>query len=176
MLRSCCEVNSRFMGEHINPESSESVRQLLTFLREESASARDHVRTQATADRELLTNTIKIVALPLTAVVAVVAFLGFKSLSDLKETIQQEAHNETKTEITRLHTETESQINAMQSEIRQRLNQQFQTDNLRIIVKDAARDQTQTSAKPLILSEVARQVKSRVDAEQGNIRNAVTSE
>jgi hypothetical protein len=157
-------------------EATESVRELLTFLREESASARDHLRNQANEDRELLTNTIKIVALPLTAVVAVVAFLGFKSLADLKETIQQEARNETKTEITRLKTETESQIKTMQSEIRQRLDQQFQTQTLRDIVKDAAREQTQTSARPLILGEVAKQVKSRVDAEQGNIRTAVTNQ
>jgi hypothetical protein len=152
------------------------VRELLTFLREESASARDHLRNQATEDRELLTNTIKIVAFPLTAVVAVVAFLGFKSLSDLKETIQREARNETKTEIARMHIETESQIKTMQSEIRQRLDQQFQAPNLRDIVKDAAREQTQNSARPLILGEVAKQVKSRVDAEQGSIRNAVTTQ
>lgn len=157
-------------------DSSEQVRELLTFLREESRSNRNYLQNQADADRELLTKTAKIVAVPLGALIAVVGLFGFKSLSDLKESIQNEARAETKTEIARMQGETDAQIKAMQSEIHARLNQQFQSDNLRGLVKDAAKEQTQTTAKPLIEAEVATQVKQRVDAEQGNIRRAVSEQ
>ena len=144
---------------------SEQMRELMTFLREESSSMRDHLRNQAEADRELLSKTMKMVALPFTAILAIVAVLGFKSFADLKNSIQSEARKETNQEITR-----------MQSEIRDRLNKQFESQTLREIVKDAAKEQTQTTARPLIEGEVATQVKQRVDAEQGNILRAVTEQ
>src|SRR5205807_5241341 len=90
--------------------------------------------------------------------------------------IHTQTQVETKTEITRMQADSERQIKAMQLEIRSRLDQQFQNPIIENLVKDAAKEQTQMSANPLIKIEVARQVKNRVDAEQSNIRHAVTEE
>src|SRR5262249_9642291 len=43
-------------------------------------------------------------------------------------------------------------------------------------VRDAAKEQTQTTARPLIQTAVASQVKARVDEEQGTIRHTVTEQ
>jgi hypothetical protein len=110
-----------------NPDSLEPIRDLLTYLRTENISNREYLRDQADADRNLLTKTAKLVAVPLAVLIAVVGFLGFKSLSDLKSAIQNEAHSESKAEIARMQTETDAQIKSMQSDIRERLNQQFQS-------------------------------------------------
>jgi len=159
-----------------NPDSLEPIRDLLTYLRTENISNREYLRDQADADRDLLTKTAKLVAVPLAVLIAVVGFLGFKSLSDLKSAIQNEAHSESKAEIARMQTETDAQIKSMQSDIRERLNQQFQSQNLRGIVMEAAKEHTQTTAKPLIQAEVGSQVKRRLDAEQGSIQRAITDQ
>jgi hypothetical protein len=136
---------------------------LLQFLREENAANRIAVRDDAEANRRLLLDTVKFVSIPTSLLIAIAALLGFKSLSDLKGAIRSEARSETQAEIMR-----------MQGEIRQRLNAQFQTPELQKMVKEAASESTKAAAAPLIKSEVAAQVKSRVDAEQPAISAAVT--
>lgn len=163
-------------GQQPEPYSSDQIRELMTFLRQESVANKDHLRNQAEADRELLKHTLWIVALPLTALITVAGIFGFRSVSDLKDTIRTQAQTETKTEIARMQADTEKQIKAMQGEIRNRLDDQFKGQIIRDLVKEAAKDQAQATAKPLIQREVATQVRRQVDAEQGNIRHTVTVE
>ncbi len=140
----------------------DQTRELLRFLREENDANRQAVRDEGEANRTLLLDTVKFVSIPVSLIIAIAAILGFKSLSDLKQTLQSEASRETKTEVTR-----------MQGEIRDTLKKQFQTPELQKMVKEAAGDSTRTAAEPLIKSEVAVQVKSRIDAQKGDIATAV---
>ena len=145
--------------------NSDQTRDLLQFLREENAASRSAVREDAEASRKLLLDTVRLISLPVTALAIIAAFLGFASVRDLKQTIQAEASRQTRTEITR-----------MQGEIRTRLDEQFQTPALQKTVKEAAKESTKTAAEPLIKSEVANQVRSRVDAEKPAIAAAVTQQ
>jgi hypothetical protein len=147
------------------PPNSDQTRDLLQFLREENAASRSAVREDAEASRKLLLDTVRLISLPVTALAIIAAFLGFASVRDLKQTIQAEARRQTQTEITR-----------MQGEIRTRLDEQFQTPALQKMVKEAAKESTKAAAEPLIKSEVATQVGSRVDAEKPAIAAAVTQQ
>jgi hypothetical protein len=154
----------------------DQTRELLQFLREENAANRAAVREDAEASRNLLRHTVWIVSIPVFALVSIAAFLGFRSITDLKQTIRDEARRETKAEIARMQTETQAEIARMQTEIRTTLQKQFQQPTLQNLVKDAAAESTRTAAEPLIKRAVAAQVETRVDAEQGAIRNALTAE
>ncbi len=154
----------------------DQIRELLTFLRQESTANKDYLNNQAEADRQLLKHTLWIVALPLTSLIVIAGIFGFKSISDLKESIRTQAEAETKTEIARMRQDTDNQITAMQLEIRNRLNQQFQNPVISGLVKNAAKEQAQTTAEPLIKGEVGKEVKRRVDAEQGTIKHIVSDQ
>jgi hypothetical protein len=145
-----------------NPEQ---IRDLLQFLRAENEANRNAVRDDAESNRKIFLDTMKIVSIPLSLIIVVATFLGIKSIGDAKGVIQAEACRETQAEVTR-----------MQSEIRVHLDQQFQTPTLQKLVKDAAKESTETSAAPLIKSEVAAQVKSRVDAERPAIAAVVNQQ
>ena len=147
------------------PLPQDQTRELLEFIRTESSANRAAVREDAESNRKLLLDTVKIISIPMSLVIVLFTFLGIKSMGDIKETIQTEARRETQSEITRL-----------QKEIRQSLEEQFQTPNLQKLVKEAARESTEKSAEPLIKSEVATQVKARVDAEKPAIASAVTKQ
>ena len=121
------------------------------------------MRDDAESTRKIFLDTMKIVSVPLSLIIIVAAFLGIKSIDDAKQTIQVEARRETQAEVTR-----------MQAEIRSRLDEQFQTPTLQKLVKEAARESTEKSAEPLIKSEVAGQVKLRVEAERPAIAAAVS--
>jgi hypothetical protein len=147
------------------PRFDPQTRDLLQFLREENAANRQAARDEADASRGLLRFTVWLVSIPISLMIVTAAFVGWRSLEDVKRTIRSEADHETKAEIAR-----------MQVEIRTTLKDQFQTPALQKTVKDAAIEATKASAEPLIKSEVAAQVRSRVDAERPSINAAVTQQ
>jgi hypothetical protein len=138
---------------------------MLQFLRDESDKHRQAMRDDGDANRKLLKDSLQLVAIPLTVLIAVAGFLGFRSVSDLKQGIQAEAERQTKQEVSK-----------MEGQIRDTLNSQFQSDKLRLLVKEAAKDATTHSAQPLIKSEVSSQVRIRVSAEEPTIRENVKKE
>jgi hypothetical protein len=60
---------------------------LLQFLREENEANRRAVREDAEASRGLLKFTVWLVAVPITALIIVVGWFGFKSVNDLRTTV-----------------------------------------------------------------------------------------
>ena len=144
---------------------SDDAKELLQFLREENEANRRAVRDDAEANRKLLLDTVKIVSVPVGILILIAGWMGFRSIGDLKSTLESEAQQSTQAEIAR-----------MQTEIRTRLSEQFQTPALQQAVKDAAVEATKTAADPLIKSEVASQVKARIDAERPTIEAAVTQQ
>ncbi len=151
--------------EPVNPRPESLDRDLFTFLREESQANRKALREDSDANRQALLGTLKIIAYPLAALLAISGFLGWRSIDDLKQSIQDEAKQETKTEIAR-----------MQEEIRQKLTAQFETPQLQKMVKEAAASQTQTVLRPLITQEVSTDVAKSVNAEQHTINSTLVSE
>jgi hypothetical protein len=72
--------------------SVESVdREMLTFLHEESATNRTALREETEAKRTLLKDTLRIAAFPLAVIIAVAGFFGWRSISDLRQSVQDEA-------------------------------------------------------------------------------------
>ncbi len=140
-------------------------RELLRFVQEQNTADREAIRNESEANRKLLLDSLKVLSFPVGILLAIAAFLGFRSVSDLKQTIQNEARNETQAEVKR-----------MQDEIRNRLNDQFQTPAIQKMVREAAAESTKTSATPMIKAEVATQVKSRVEAERPSITAAVNQQ
>src|ERR1017187_6112870 len=134
--------------EPLAQSRTEQTRDLLQFLREENEANRRASREDSEASRSLLRFTVWLVAVPITALILVVGWFGFKSVSDLKDSLQKQAEQSTNAEISR-----------MQDEIRRRLNQEFQTPTLQQMVKATAADYTKAQAEPLIRGEVANQVK-----------------
>jgi len=147
------------------PPPNDQTRELLQFLREENAANRTAVREDAEANRRLLLDTVRLISIPAAVVIAVAAFFGIRSISDLKETLEAEARRSTQVE-----------INKMQNEIQNRLSDQFKTPALQQMVNDAAASYTKSAADPLIKQEVATQVRTRVDAEKPTIVAAVTEQ
>jgi hypothetical protein len=147
------------------PDPSAQVRELLKFLREENDAARKVVLEDSEATRKLLKHSLWVVAIPLTIAIGVTGFLGIRSISDIRNAIQTEADRQTQAEIVR-----------MQSEIRGTLADKFKGPNIQQLVKDVAKDETVTAARPLIKQEVASQVKLGVAAERGTIQRAVVAE
>jgi|ERR1039458_3066821 hypothetical protein len=145
------------------PRLDPQTRDLLQFLREENDASRKAARDEADASRGLLRFTVWLVSVPISLMIVTAAFVGWRSLEDIKHTIRSEADHETKAEIAR-----------MQGEIRTTLKEQFQTPTIRKTVEDAAIEATKASAGPLIKSEVAAQVRARVEAERPAINAAVT--
>jgi hypothetical protein len=139
--------------------------EMLQFLRDEGERNRKSMRDDAELNRKLLKDALQLVAIPLTLLIAVAGFLGFRSVSDLKQGLQGEAKRETKQEVTK-----------MEEQIRTTLDSQFQTENLRRLVSDAAKQATSQSAQPLIKAEVYSQVRMRVAAEEPAIRETVKTE
>jgi hypothetical protein len=144
---------------------SDNTQQLITFLRQESQANRDALREDSTANRELLLGAIRIVAIPVGAAIVFLGLFGFKSFSDLKDQLQNSATQQINSETLK-----------MQQEIRNRLDDQFKTPVLQGLVRDAARDATEKSAKPLIEAEVKREVQDHIKAEAPQIRAAVINE
>jgi hypothetical protein len=141
------------------------IKELLEFLRKENDASRTAVRQDSDANRKLLTDSLKVIAYPATAALAILSFLGFRSVTEMKSTIQTEAKAQTSAEVTR-----------MQEEIRKRLGEQFQTPNLKAIVSEAARNATATTAQPLIKAEVNTQVGRSIEAQKGVIKQSVTDQ
>jgi hypothetical protein len=140
-------------------------RELLTFLREESEANRKSLREEADSTRKLFSDTLKIAAIPLSLVIAITGFLGWRSFSDLKESIQNEAKQETQAEISR-----------MQQEIRDKLKVQFETPQLKQMVQEAATNQTGQVLRPLIEREVSSNVSRSVKEQQPTIHSTIVSE
>jgi len=171
--RNCARIGGNFnnmepidsLVTHSSCDTAQLDRELLKFLRQESEANRKALRDDAGANRKALLGTLKIVSYPLAVVLAVAAFLGWRSFENVKTSIHAEAEQETKTEITR-----------MQDEIRKKLSDQFETPQLQKVVKQAAADQTQGVLRPLIQHEVASDVAKSVKAEDPTIRASVVSE
>jgi len=147
------------------PPAENQTQELLKFLREENSANRAAIRDDAVANRQLLLDTVRLVSIPVAVLIAVAAWFGFKSISDLKGALEAEARQSTQVEVSR-----------MQNEIRGRISEQFQTPALQKMVKEAAAEQTKTASEPLIKQEVATQVKARVDTERPTIVAAVTEQ
>jgi hypothetical protein len=108
---------------------------------------------------------IKIVSIPVGALILIAGFLGIKSIGDLKATLEAEARRSTQVEIGR-----------MQGEIRATLAEQFKTPTLQKLIEQAAEESTKKAAEPLIKNEVSTQVRERVDAERPTIAATVTQQ
>lgn len=147
------------------PDPAKQTQELLKFLREESEANRKSVREDSEASRELLLSTIKIVAIPVAVALAIGAWLGYRSVNDLKETLEHQAT-----------TATQAAIAHMQDDVHKRLTEQFETPALQKMVKETAAEYTKTQAEPLIKIEVANQVKSRVDAQRPAIAATVAQQ
>ena len=144
---------------------AEDREELLRFLREENAAYREAIRADGDASRKLLLDTIKFISIPMTLLLGIAVFLGWRSFSDVQATIIAEARRETQAEVSR-----------MQGEIRERLSDQFKTPVLQQTVKQAAKESTEQAAAPLIKAEVTNQVKRSVELENGTIRETVTQQ
>ena len=149
----------------VHAPDTDSTERLLTFLREESAANRTALREDAESNRQAFFGTMKIIAYPLAVVLAIAGFIGFKSARDLMDSIRQEGKRASDAEILR-----------MRGEIRDTLKAQFEGPNIRSIVKDAARESTESSAAPLIKQEVVGQVRAQIQSERPEIHDAVVSE
>lgn len=152
-------------SEPTKPQSQSFDRELLTFLREESDANRRSLREDSEANRRAFLGTLQIIAYPMAALLAIAGFLGWGSFEQVKRSIQEEASQETKSEIVR-----------MQEEIRQKLAAQFETPQLQKMVKDAAAAQTQTALRPLIVQEVSTDVGRSVKEEKQTINATLVSE
>jgi hypothetical protein len=108
---------------------------------------------------------IRVVAIPVGAAIVFLGLFGFKSFSDLKNQLQDSATQQINSEALK-----------MQEQIRNRLDDQFKTPILQGLVKDAARDATEKSAKPLIEAEVRKEVQAHIEAEAPQIHAAVINE
>jgi hypothetical protein len=84
------------------PPPNDQTRDLLQFLREENAASLTAVREDAEASRKLLIDTVKLVSIPVTALILVAGWFGFKSISDLKGALEAEARKSTQAEIARM--------------------------------------------------------------------------
>ncbi|MGC2464789.1 MAG: hypothetical protein WA517_06295 [Candidatus Acidiferrum sp.] len=146
------------------PNSNET-RELLKFLGEQNEANRKTIRDDAESNRKVFLDIMKIVSIPLSLIILVAAFFGIKSISDIKDALQNEARRETQSEISR-----------MQTEIRNRLDEQFKAQALQTMVKEAARESTKAAAEPLIKAEVQAQVRAGVDALRPTIVAAATQQ
>lgn len=144
---------------------NDQTRELLQFLREQNDANRTAIRNEAEANRKLLLDTVKFVSIPVAMLIAIAGFLGFRSISDLKATLEAEARRS-----------TQSEIKTMQGEIQKELNEQFQTPSLKAMVQNAAAEYTRTAAEPLIKRNVEEQVKARVAAERPTIIASVAEQ
>lgn len=151
--------------EPLKPQPDSLDRELLKFLREESDANRRALREDSDANRDKLLGTLKIIAYPITVALLIAGFLGWRSIADVRQSIQEEAQEETKTEIAR-----------MQEEIRQKLTAQFETPQIQKVVKEAAANQTQSVLRPLIVQEVSTDVAKSVKDEQHTINSTLISE
>ena len=149
--------------------TTDQVRELLQFLREENSANRESVRVESESSRALLLHTLQIVAVPVTIALAIAGFFGWRSIDSFKESLQTELRSEAKRQ-------TDAEISRMQEEVRQRINDQFQTPTIQKVVTQAAVQATTASANSLIKSQVEKEVKNRVAAEQGTIKKTVVEQ
>lgn len=70
-------------------EQSKDTRELLQFLREENEANRQALRDDATATRGLITDTIKFVSYPLTIILAVGIFMGWRDVAAIKKQLTE---------------------------------------------------------------------------------------
>jgi len=144
------------------PEPNDA-RELIEFLRAENDANRRAIREDAEANRKLLLDTVKFVSIPVTLLIATAGVLGFKSISDLKHTLETQARQATNAEIAR-----------MQGEIRQRLEEQFKMPELQKMVRSSADAAVQSA----VTKEVEKSLDARMDdlqrriSETGEISNA----
>jgi|SRR5208282_69617 len=144
------------------PDPAQQTQELLKFLREENEANRKAVREDAAASRDLLLSTTKIVAIPVAVALSIGAWLGYKSIGDLKDTLEQQAKSTTQVE-----------IGKMQDNIHKRLTEQFETPALQKMVRDTAAEYTKTQAEPLIKSEVSARV---AEAVRNSVGSAVKTQ
>ena len=134
---------------------------ILQALRTENAANREMLRAESEANRNALLGTLKIVSYPLAAVLAIAAFLGWRSFEDLKATIIKNAESATKIEIERI-----------QAKVRDRVDQEFRSAEIQQTVRSAAKEFTQTAAAPIIRSTVESQVERSVSAVMAPVHRA----
>jgi hypothetical protein len=147
---------------------SEQFRQLLQFMRDENEAYRKASREEAEAAREVLSDSIKIVAYPVaiaglffTLLISFAGWMGLRSWHDMKVTIRAQADDATRAE-----------VRAMRQKIQHRLDDEFQDTKIKSTIQQAARDATTTVARPMIQGEVSR----RVSIEQAVIRKSYSAQ
>jgi hypothetical protein len=101
---------------------------------------------------------------------ALIAFVGWHTISDIRKQAQDATAEEIKTTREQSQKVMGEEIHNIQNQIANRLDTEFQTASIRETVGDAAKRQTQVAMMPLITSEVKTQVSSGVKAEQGAIQ------
>lgn len=136
------------------PDPSEQFRQLLQFVRTENEAYRQASRQEAEAVRNVLSDSIKIVAYPVavagvffTLLFGLAGWMGLRSWHDMKVAIRAQANQA-----------TQAEVKDMRQKIQRRLDDEFQDTKIRSTIQQAARDATTTVARPMIQGEVSRQV------------------
>src|SRR5215471_16735872 len=113
------------------PQSADNLQSMFEFLRKESAASRDALREEAEANRRLMIQTVEFASIPISILLVIAAYLGYRSISDVKQSIIAEAGRQTNAEIVR-----------MRGVIDERLDEQFKTPNLQGTIQHAAREAT----------------------------------
>ena len=123
--------------------TTDKQKELLQFLREEADKNRQSLRDESLAVRELFIKTSRIVAIPLTAAIVLAGIFFYHSLSEMKQSMVDEAQTEAKLEIKK-----------MDGQIDDTLKQQFSTESMQDRIYKAAETATEGKAKSLIEGRV----------------------
>jgi large-conductance mechanosensitive channel len=161
-LPSAPDLNQQMPRSSLSAE----LREILEFNERENQKHRDYFLMLYKLTAGAMTGLVLVIG-------ALIAFVGWHTVSD----IRKQAHDATSEEIKATKEQSQKamveEIQNMRKQITGRLDAEFQTPNIREMVGDAARRQTQSAMMPLITNEVKTQVSSVVHAEQGVILNAV---
>jgi large-conductance mechanosensitive channel len=164
-LPSAPDLNQQMPRSSLSAE----LREILEFNERENQKHRDYFLML-----------YKLTAGAMTALVifigALIAFVGWHTVSDIRKQAQDATSEEIRATKEKSQKAMDEEIQNMRKQITGRLDAEFQTPNIREMVGDAARRQTQLAMMPLITNEVKTQVSSGVHAEQGAIQETLVSQ
>jgi hypothetical protein len=122
----------------------------------------DFVRSQGEKDRayfdQLFKRTVWSIGLIIIVGLAVVTFLGVRSLADMK--------NE-------MRAQTQAEIGNMRAEVRRRIDAEFQTPEITRLVQTVARERASEEINRIIFEQVSKQVQAAVKNQEGGIHKEV---
>jgi hypothetical protein len=139
----------------LSPSNEGKTEEIIKFLREENEKNRTSIFTDARESRDLINSWFKIAGSVLSLLIAVAAIFGFKSFSDLQKTYEEK-------------------MQKLQTDVLQRVDDHFKDPNIQDMMEKAAKTAAKDVTTEAIHQEIARQVKTRLDAEalgmKGQIR------